>query len=51
MCMANAVEIKKYVDSWSTLELDAWLATQGLPPHVPWNPAASPPASIRLVAD
>ena len=40
--MANAVEIKRYVDSWSPLELDAWLAAQGLPPHVPWDPAAAP---------
>ena len=46
MFMASAVEIKKYVDSWSPLELDAWLATQGLPPHVPWDPAAAPPAEV-----
>ena len=41
MLMANVAEIKQWVDSWSPLELDDWLATQNLPPHTPWNSAAA----------
>ena len=39
--MANVAEIKQWVDSWSNLELDDWLATQNLPPHTPNNYAAA----------